>query len=288
MGVQSLMAAPKAGSKVGGVSDPLWRGEVGVAGGTLPVAMAGEGTPLIMLHGWSLDHRMWAPQIADLAQDHFLVMPDRRGCGRASAPADLAQEAEDVIAIADFLGFERFALLGLSRGAVVALDVARQYGSRLTSLVISGAPLPALVPREETIDLDRFRVLAASRDLATLRAEWATHPLMATRTPEAGALMAEILADYDGRDLLAPTNTPGFPREVISVLPMPVLAMTGVFDTPWRRACAAALADAAPRARHALIRDAGHLANADNPVGFNAAVVHFLRVCAPLQTRLAP
>lgn len=268
--------------------DAVWYGEVAVAGGTLPIAMAGEGAPLILLHGWSLDHRMWAPQIAGLAKDHFLVMPDRRGCGRASAPADLAQEAEDVIAIADFLGFDRFAVLGLSRGAVVALDAARQYGSRLTGLVISGAPLPALVPREEVINLDRFRALAASGDLATLRAEWATHPLMGTRTSEAAALMAPILADYDGRDLLAPTNTPGFPREVICGLPMPVLAMTGAHDTPWRRACAAALADTAPRAHHVLIRDAGHLANADNPAAFNAAVADFLRACAPVQSRAEP
>lgn len=267
--------------------DALWHGEVAVAGGRLPFAMSGEGTPLILLHGWSLDHRMWWPQVAGLSGEHFLVMPDRRGCGRASAPADLAREAEDVIAIADFLGFERFALAGLSRGAVVALDVARQFGARLTGLVVSGAPLPALVEREEVIDLERFSRLAAAGDLARLRSEWAQHPLMATRNPEAAALMAAILADYDGRDLLAPANPPGFPHEVLRMLPMPVLSMTGAYDTPWRRACAVALAETAPRASHVLIPDAGHLANADNPAAFNAAVTGFLRSCnAPLTTRL--
>jgi pimeloyl-ACP methyl ester carboxylesterase len=277
------MAAPKAND----VADILSYGEVSVDGGTLPIWMAGEGAPVILLHGWTLDHRMWTPQIAGLAPDHFLVMPDRRGCGRASAPSDLMREADDVIAIADFLGFDRFALVGLSRGAVVALDVARRFGSRLTGLVVSGAPLPALVAREEVIDLDRLRLLAASGDLAALREEWAQHPLMHTHTPEAAALMAAILADYDGRDLLVPGQTPGFPREVLAMLAMPVLAMTGEHDTPWRRACAAALAAVAPRARHAEIARAGHLANADNPDGFNAAVAHFLRACAHPQTRLS-
>ncbi len=251
-------------------------GEVAVAGGTLPIAMAGDGLPVILLHGWTLDHRMWAPQIEGLAGDHFLVMPDRRGCGRAAAPPDLAREAEDVIAIADFLGFDRFALVGLSRGAVVALDTARRYGGRISGLVLSGAPLPALVPREEVIDLDHFRALAAEGDMATFRTEWAAHPLMATHSPEARALLASILADYDGRDLLVVSEPPGFPREVLAMLSMPVLAMTGEHDTPWRRTCAKALAAAAPRARHAEIAGAGHIANADNPAAFNAAVASFL------------
>lgn len=281
MGALSTMAAPVAGD------DAVWYGEVPVAGGTLPIAMAGaaEGMPVILLHGWTLDHRMWAPQVAGLVGDFFLVMPDRRGCGRSTAPPDLAREADDVIAIADFLGFDRFALLGLSRGAVVALDVARRFGSRLTGLVVSGAPLPALVEREEVIDLPRFRALAASGDLATLRAEWERHPLMQTRTPQAAALMAAMLADYDGRDLLVPSHTPGFPREVLAMLAMPVLAMTGEHDTPWRKACAEALAKVALRARHALVPDAGHIANADNPPRFNALVSAFLHSCSDLKKK---
>lgn len=274
MGAHSLMVAPDAG-------DAVRYGEVAVSGGHLPIAMAGAidpaRAPLILLHGWTLDHRMWAPQVAGLADRHFLVMPDRRGCGRATAPPDLAHEAEDVIAIADLLGFERFALLGLSRGAVVALDAARRYGSRITRLIVSGAPLPALVEREEVIDLAHYRALVASGDLAGFRRAWADHPLMQTNSPEAAALAAEMLADYDGRDLLlGGGEAPGLPREVLATLAMPVLSMTGAHDTPWRRACARALGAAVPRARHFEIVGAGHLANADNGQAFNAAVAAFL------------
>jgi pimeloyl-ACP methyl ester carboxylesterase len=265
--------------------DAVWYGQVAVAGGHLPIAMSGEGAPLILLHGWTLDHRLWLPQVAGLSSQHFLVMPDRRGCGRATAPPDLSREAEDVIAIADFLGFDRFALLGLSRGAVVALDVARRYGSRLTGLVVSGAPLPALVEREEVIDLDGLRALVLAGDLAAFREAWAQHPLMQTHSPEASALAAAMLADYDGRDLLAPSEAPGLPREALAMLPMPVLSLTGEHDTPWRRTCARALAGVAPRARAMEIPQAGHLANADSPAAFNAAVSQFLRACAPLSTK---
>jgi pimeloyl-ACP methyl ester carboxylesterase len=274
-----MMAAPMVGDST--------HAEVAVAGGTVPIAVAGAGAPLILLHGWTLDHRMWAPQVEGLASEHLLIMPDRRGCGRATAPPDLLREAEDVIAIADALGFDRFALVGLSRGAVVALDVARRFGARLTALAVSGAPLPALVEREEVIDLDRLRALAVAGDLVTLRAEWSRHPLMQTHSSEARTLMADILADYDGRDLLVPTVTPDCPREVLAALAVPVLALTGEHDTPWRKACAEALSLTAPQARHALIAGAGHLANADNPAAFNATIATFLRACATPQTRLS-
>lgn len=264
------------------VADPMCvsQGEVAVDGGVLPLCMVGDGPPVILLHGWTLDHRMWAPQVDGLAEEYFLVVPDRRGAGRATAPADLAREAEDVIAIADSLGIDRFALVGLSQGAAVALDVARRFGARLTSVVASGAPLPALVAREEAIDLDHFRALVANGDLERLRAEWSRHPLMATQSADARAQMIEILTDYDGRDLMARSDLPDFPREAMAKLAVPVLAMTGAHDTPWRRACAEALAKTAPRAIHALVPGAGHLANADNPARFNALVASFLKSCA--------
>ncbi|MBA4046213.1 MAG: hypothetical protein C0471_17610 [Erythrobacter sp.] len=277
-----MLAAPSAGP------DSVTSIEVGVHGGTLPVAVAGEGAPVILLHGWTLDHRMWLPQIEGLASEFQLIMPDRRGCGRATAPPDMAREAEDVIAMADSLGLNRFALVGLSRGAVVALDVARRYGERLSALVVSGAPLPALVLRDEVIDLDRFRALAAADDMETLRAEWAQHPLMATHSPQARALTAAMLADYDGRDLAAPSAALDCPRDVLAALRLPVLAITGEHDTAWRKACAAALGQTAARGMHAVVPDAGHIANADNPDRFNALLSSFLRATAAPKTRPNP
>jgi pimeloyl-ACP methyl ester carboxylesterase len=288
MGVHAAMTAPTA------ATEPFWPhadsyGEVAVHGGTLPIAMAGDGLPVILLHGWTLHHRMWQPQIAGLAEEFFLVMPDRRGCGGSTAPADLPREAEDVIAIADFLGFDRFAIVGLSQGATVALDVARRFAARLTGVVVSGAPLPALVARDETIALERYRALAAVDDLAALRQDWAAHPLMQGRTPETRTLLAARLADYDGRDLLSSSDVPGLPVEALRTLAAPVLALAGEHDTPWRKACAAKLAEVAPRGRHALIEGAGHLANADSSGQFNALVATFLRHCAaPPKARPRP
>lgn len=277
-----MPAAPAA------APEPLSYVDVVVAGGSLPVALAGGAAlgrvPLILLHGWTLDHRMWQPQVAGLGEEFFLVMPDRRGCGRATAAPDLAQEAEDVIAIADALGLARFALAGLSQGASAALDAARRYPHRLIGVAVTGAPLPGLVTRDEAIALDRYAALTAAGDIAALRDDWARHPLMQAHAPAARDLLALMLADYDGRDLLTPSDPPELSPAVLRSLAVPLLALTGEHDTAWRRACARALAEVVPRAMHGLVPQAGHLANADNPERFNAMLGAFLRNAAAQQS----
>ena len=272
--------APGLSPALAAAAAQVWHGQVKVEGGVLPIAMAGEGPPLILLHGWTLDWRMWLPQVEALAQQHFLVMPDRRGFGQASAPPDLAAEADDVQRIADFLGFERFALLVLSQGAAIALDCAHRHAWRLSAVVASGAPLPYLVERDEVIHLDHYEAWARAGQMDKMRADWAQHDLMHSANPETAPLLAAMLADYAGRDLLAHSVLKGVPKDALAHLPVPLLAMTGTGDSSWRRACARALAAIVPRGSHAEIAEAGHLANLANPAHFNAAVGAFLGKCA--------
>ncbi len=257
-------------------ADRVRHGEVEVGDGAIHIAMAGAGPPLILLHGWTLDWRMWLPQIASLSRHFLLIMPDRRGFGRSTAPPDLASEAGDVERIADVLGLGRFALLGLSQGAAVALDCAARYGWRIGSMMVSGAPIAQLVERNEIIRLDRFQALARGGDMAAMRAEWRTHRLMRHENPATRALVDEMLAAYEGRDLLDPSQLKRVPRGALARLPMPLLAMTGRGDSRWRRDCARALGEIAPRGRHALVMGAGHLANLDNPASFNRITCEFL------------
>jgi pimeloyl-ACP methyl ester carboxylesterase len=257
---------------------------VEVAGGCLHLAVAGRpdapGVPLILLHGWTLDWRMWLPQALALGERHLLVMPDRRGFGSSDAPPDLSQEAEDVAAIADHLGLDRFALIGLSQGAAIALDFAHRFPTRLAALVASGAPLPQLVERDETIPLDHYEAWARDGDLAALRRDWSTHELMRRDNAETAPLIEAMLADYAARDLLAPSVLAPVPRAALARIEVPLLATTGTHDSAWRRDCAAALGELAPQGRFAPITGAGHLANLDRPQEFNRVVGHFLADCA--------
>lgn len=268
MGVSASLGIPAAAR--------LRYDEIAVADGSIAVALAGTGVPLILLHGWTLDRRMWLPQVEGLGDYFHLVMPDRRGSGQSSAPPDLGREADDILRIADALEIERFALLGLSQGAAVALDFAQRHGARVSVLLVSGAPIPALVERSEEIDIERYRAMAEAGDMSAMRADWSEHELMRHENPATRDLVDTMLADYAGRDLLAPSRLPDVSRSAIANLTMPTLALAGSTDSQWRRECAKSLADTAPFGELALIRGAGHLANLDNPGEFNAVVRDFL------------
>lgn len=255
--------------------------EVDVGDGILSIASAGDGPPLIMLHGWTLDHRMWRPQLDALGAHFRLIMPDRRGFGRSTAPPDLGREANDVLDIADAFGLQTFGLVGLSQGAGVALNFAIKHPGRLTALALAGPPLPGLVPDPDIIPREDYADLVQQAALKTMRRNWSQNPLMRVPSIEGQTLIELILDDYDGRDLLRPSLLPAFSLQQIAALPMPLLAMAGTRETPWRIACAQLLADTAPQGSFASIRDAGHIANIAQPNAFNAALIAFLTAHTP-------
>lgn len=247
--------------------------DVIVGDGTLHVAAAGDGREIVMLHGWTLDHRSWSPQLP-LADAARLVMPDRRGFGRSTAPADLAGEWQDIDHLVDG---ERFVLVGLSQGASVALDYARRQPERVAGLVLVGAPLHGVVAHVHTGDVlprSLYAALVAEGQLAAMKAEWRRHPLIRT-LPGSRQLLTSMLESYDGRDLLAPQSPIIITEADIAALPMPVLAIAGDIDTPWRRQVAAFIGATAPLGRTASITNAGHLCNLDNPLRFNALLHAF-------------
>ena len=139
------------------------RRDVTVAGesGDVRVAtwVAGEGPPLLMLHGWPQSHVMWHAVAPDLARDHTVVLTDLRGYGESDAPAPgerstayaFREMAADQVGVMSQLGHEQFALVGHDRGARVGHRMALDHPDRLTS-----ASLIDIVPTRhvlETADL---------------------------------------------------------------------------------------------------------------------------------------
>src|SRR5205085_12158392 len=110
-------------------------------GVTLSVALAGDprSPAVILLHGFPESHRTWRG-IAPLLEDRFfLVMPDQRGFAGSDRPrdADVYKSdvlADDIFALADALGLERFALVGHDWGGAIAWNAALRGDPRLTQL----------------------------------------------------------------------------------------------------------------------------------------------------------
>jgi 3-oxoadipate enol-lactonase len=105
--------------------------------------MAGQGQTVVLLHGFTLDSRMWDDQFLALAQHFQVIRYDLRGFGRSAVPtaAPYAHEA-DLAGLLDQLGIAQAHLVGLSKGGAVALNFALTYPRRTASLVLIDAVLP--------------------------------------------------------------------------------------------------------------------------------------------------
>jgi pimeloyl-ACP methyl ester carboxylesterase len=109
------------------------------------LAEAGEGPPLLLLHGWPQHWWCWRRVLPRLAARHRLLMPDLRGFGWSQAPArgyDAATFASDQIALLDALGLERAGIIGHDWGGFAAFLMAIAHPDRVERVMVLNAPHP--------------------------------------------------------------------------------------------------------------------------------------------------
>src|SRR5262249_51108427 len=108
----------------------------------------GRGKPLILLHGWPEFWWGWHRNIPALATRFDVITPDLRGFGgtreTSLSPAGADIHAQDVLALADALGLDRFGLVAHDLGAYVAQQIARQAPARLAGLFFFNGPYPGI------------------------------------------------------------------------------------------------------------------------------------------------
>jgi pimeloyl-ACP methyl ester carboxylesterase len=126
----------------------------------LDVAVAGNPTnpAIILLHGFPESHRTWRHQIADLAEDHFVLAPDQRGFAKSSKPEGVENYAPDkpvadMIALADRFDLKRFTLVGHDWGGAIAWMAALNHPDRVARLIIINAPHPFIFQRSMFDDM---------------------------------------------------------------------------------------------------------------------------------------
>jgi 3-oxoadipate enol-lactonase len=124
----------------------------------------GKGTPLMLLHGYPLDHRLW-DDVVPLLEDQFdLILPDLRGFGGSSTVDSfytMEDFASDIAGLLDFLGIPRTAIAGHSMGGYVALAFARLFPERVTGLGLVSSQVLADTPAKRD---DRFKTAAEVAD----------------------------------------------------------------------------------------------------------------------------
>lgn len=128
--------------------------EVPAEGARLYVRVGGAGPAVVLLHGFGDTGDMWAPLAAELARDHRVVVPDLRGMGLSSQPADGYDkwtQAGDIRAVLTQLGIGRATIIGHDIGTMVAFAYAARYRADTERLVVMDAPVPGVPPWDDIL-----------------------------------------------------------------------------------------------------------------------------------------
>jgi pimeloyl-ACP methyl ester carboxylesterase len=233
----------------------------------------GEGPVILLTHGYSATAEMWRGQIAPLSKKYKLVLWDMRGHGRSDYPEDLSEYSEaktvaDMAALLDAVGARQAIVGGLSLGGYMSLAFHATHPERVEALLIIDTG-PGYRKDEARDGWNRNAIKTAERyeaeGLSLLNSGSAERRTAQHRDATGLARAA--------RGMLAQKNA-----RVIESLPgikVPSIVVVGEKDTPFL-AASDYMAAKIPNAEKAVIPDAGHAANIDNPAAFNAALEAFL------------
>jgi 3-oxoadipate enol-lactonase len=262
-------------------------GYITAGGGRLYYETAGDGPAVVLIHGGSVDLRMWDEQLPELSAGHRVIRYDLRGLGRSALPSAPYRMIDDVVAVLDHLGVADAAIVGFSTGGAIALELAVRHPERVSALVLAGA-IPTVEPDE------------LPPGLAAARAELVKQLDPREKAQERGDLAAAVAADLDvwarahrgaGRAQLEAWGAanPYFYLGMgeheqlgpvtaadLAKLSAPALVIVGDQDVTLSRLSADYLAAVIPGARLSVFAGADHFVSTAQPAAFGAAVRSFL------------
>lgn len=262
-----------------------------VPGGRLFVADDGDGPALLLIHAGICDSRAWDPMVPGLAAAGYRVIRyDARGFGRSETEDVAFSNRADVAAILDALGVERAALVGNSRGGVIAFDTAIERPDRVVAVVGIGAGLGGFegepTPEERAMfeELERHEEAADPDVDAIVDFDirlWVAGPHQPVERVDP-ALVA-LVRDMDrlANDRTRPRGRP-IPLQPVAngrlaELRCPVLAIAGGLDVSDVAQTARHLETEVPGARAVILPGVAHLIGMEAPGVVNELIVDFLR-----------
>lgn len=119
---------------------------------TLAYEKLGSGIPLMLIHGYPLDHTIWNDVVNLLKDDFTLILPDLRGFGQSTTVETqytMSDMADDLAGLLNHLGIEKTAIAGHSMGGYVALAFAQKYPHRVSGLGLVASQAAADTPERK-------------------------------------------------------------------------------------------------------------------------------------------
>ncbi len=252
---------------------------------SLNVRIEGTGPPLLLVHGFPLDHTMWEAQVAEFSRDHQVIAPDLRGFGASelgSEPYSIGRLADDLAAVLDALHVTQpVVLCALSMGGYVAWQFWDRYANRLEKLVLCDTRAAADSP-----DAAQGRRDTAARVLtdgvgelvAGMVPKLFADPTL-ERTPDLVQSVRHVMESTDPRSVAAALRAMAARPNMESRLPeiaVPTLLVCGELDVITPVAEMRRVASAMPNGLFVEIAGAGHMAPAEQAIEVNRAIRRFL------------
>ena len=272
-------------------------GYVSVSGdGRIYYEERGSGQPLLLLHGHSLDRRMWDSQFPVFARNYRTIRLDFRGYGRSSEQReDLPMtHADDVLTLMDSLHIGQAHVLGLSMGAFTAGDLLAMHPDRLLSCVLASGSIRKSSPGPST-PMDSAEIARRDSEIAALRQkgveqmkrEW-LEQLMGSggsRRETMRKSLWHMISQWSAWQPLHKEVRLFYGREAWDSLKrrcpqVPVLMLIGSNELKSKSLRPAEL-NYLPQGRCIVLPDCGHMMNMEQPDSFNHAVLTFLRSVSP-------
>lgn len=249
----------------------------------------GSGPPLLLVHGHTLDRRVWEPVLpALLAAGLRVLRPDLRGHGSSDRPEGgyhLSHHAADMSAVLEACGIGAAVVVGYSVGGGIALEMALTMPLHVRGLALLS---PVMPDRPfEPVFMDNLREVArvarTEGIAAAMAGPWAASPLFAHSFTRPGVRerVLAIIADFPGAEYLA-TSRDRVERtwrapDRLPEIAVPTAVLVGERELPGFRAWAEEAAAGIPGAVLEVIPDCGHLLPFEEPDRVAAAIVEVVQ-----------
>jgi proline-specific peptidase len=256
---------------------------------------------LFVLHGGpGLDHTMFGSYLDPLGDRARLLLVDERATGRSepSAPETwtLERHAADVEALAAAMGLERYAVLGHSYGALIALQHAVDFPGRPAATIVSSGVPDARFLAEVERELARFEPIElreqvqaswaneaharTQQDMAAIMVDQLPFHFADPRDPRIEQMLAEMGDAIYGPDVLRAAATADYGgiavEDRLGEVTHPLLVLAGRHDRTCSVAAAQAIAAGVPGAELVVFEGSGHMTFVEENDAYVAAVRRFL------------
>lgn len=246
---------------------------------------AGTGTPLVLVHGFPLDGRIFAAQLSGLASKYRVIVPDLPGFGESrqadTSTLPMALLAEQLHAFLGSINALPCILGGLSMGGYVALPFVRQFPADVLALLLIDTRAEA-DNNEGKANRDRMIEAARARGMSAI-VELMFEKMLAQSTvhqqPAVAARLREIMQSQPVETAVAALQAMRDREDFSSVLPSirtPTGVIVGEYDAITPPAVAEKMRAALPRSWMLTIENAGHLPTMEQPDRFNQAILQLL------------